>query len=100
MAWTARTNEEEREFFDNPQELDKKVTALAKLIKNAKHFTCFTGAGISTSAGIPDFRSGQNTVLETGAGAWAKSAAIQKGTYVKTCINFKCHTNTNSYGFS
>lgn len=47
---------------------------MAELIKNSKYFTAFTGAGISTSTGIPDFRSGVNTVLPTGAGVWEKQA--------------------------
>lgn len=38
------------------QELDAKCHKLAKLIASSKHLVAFTGAGISTSVGIPDYR--------------------------------------------
>lgn len=79
MADTAiKTEEEKREYFDTPQELDKKITELAELIKKSKHFVSFTGAGLSTAAGIPDYRSGADTVMETGPGCWEKAANIAK----------------------
>jgi len=44
------------EKFDNQSEIDTKVNLLADWIAAAKHIVVHTGAGISTSAGIPDFR--------------------------------------------
>ena len=68
MDTALKTEEEKREFFDSPDVLDEKCETLAKWIKESKHFVAFTGAGISTSSGIPDYRSGANTKLKTGAG--------------------------------
>lgn len=81
MSTTAHKTEEEKiEYFDTEEELDQKVDLLAQLIENSRHFIVFTGAGISTSTGVPDFRSGVNTVLPTGPGAWEKAAT---NTYTK-----------------
>jgi len=51
---------------------------LAAMVKEATYFTAFTGAGISTASGIPDFRSGADTALKTGAGCWEEAANIEK----------------------
>ncbi|KAJ3436971.1 nad-dependent protein deacetylase sirtuin-(6/7) family member [Anaeramoeba flamelloides] len=44
------------EIFDNKKDLLKKTKKFAKLIKYANRIVFFTGAGVSTSAGIPDYR--------------------------------------------
>ncbi|CAI8042501.1 NAD-dependent protein deacetylase Sirt6 [Geodia barretti] len=44
------------EEFDSPDKLTEKVRVLAELLSTAKHVVVHTGAGISTAAGIPDFR--------------------------------------------
>ena len=78
MADTAIKNEEEKkEYFDSPEELDMKCDQLASWILESNHCCAFTGAGISTAAGIPDYRSGAGTIMPTGAGCWEKAAHIQ-----------------------
>jgi len=54
---TGGMNEEElKEYFDEPQIVQEKVKILADLIRNSKHVVAYTGAGVSTSAKIPDYR--------------------------------------------
>jgi len=42
MAHTVRSKKETKEFFDPPDELNRKVEQLAQLVKNSKHFIVFT----------------------------------------------------------
>ena len=42
MASTARDEDETKEYFDSPEELDKKVSQLAEWVKESKHMIVFT----------------------------------------------------------
>ena len=44
------------ETYDPPDVVEEKVQQLATWVVQSCHFVVHTGAGISTSAGIPDFR--------------------------------------------
>ena len=48
------------------------------MVRDSTYFCVFTGAGISTASGIPDYRSGADTKLKTGAGCWEHAANIKK----------------------
>lgn len=45
-----------QELFDSPESLKKKVKQLGDILRASKYSVVYTGAGISTSAGIPDYR--------------------------------------------
>eukprot|EP00420_Gonyaulax_spinifera_P003248 CAMPEP_0197925620 /NCGR_PEP_ID=MMETSP1439-20131203/97772_1 /TAXON_ID=66791 /ORGANISM="Gonyaulax spinifera, Strain CCMP409" /LENGTH=204 /DNA_ID=CAMNT_0043548107 /DNA_START=60 /DNA_END=671 /DNA_ORIENTATION=+ len=57
MASTAIDDPEYmKERYDPDDALREKVDRLAGMICRSRHTVAFTGAGVSTSAGIPDFR--------------------------------------------
>ena len=42
MASTARKDKDKKEYFDSPDELERKVHQLVEWIKESKHFFVFT----------------------------------------------------------
>ncbi|XP_040846569.1 NAD-dependent protein deacetylase sirtuin-6 isoform X3 [Ochotona curzoniae] len=64
------------EIFDPPEELERKVWELTRLISQASSVVVHTGAGISTASGIPDFRD--------------KLAELHGNMFVEECT--KCKT--------
>ena len=49
MAWTARDDDDKKEFFDSPEELDRKVSLLAEMVTSSKHMIAFTVGGYAFS---------------------------------------------------
>ena len=56
--------EEKKEIIDATSDFKKKCALLTEMIKNSKHMIVFTGAGISYSIGIPDLKSGNDSILQ------------------------------------
>ena len=52
----AQYDKEKLEYIEPNSILLPKIKEIAKLLKSSKHCIVFTGAGVSTSANIPDFR--------------------------------------------
>lgn len=75
MAWTTGKIALP-ELVESPDELDQKAQQLANLIRNSKHFIVFTGAGVSTSAGIPDFRGPDGAWTLQAQGRQRTTAAV------------------------
>ncbi|CAK9295619.1 unnamed protein product [Gordionus sp. m RMFG-2023] len=66
-----------RELFDKQNDLLTKSNLLSEMLKNSPYTVFLTGAGISTSCGIPDFRGPK--------GIWTLE---NKGESCKTDITF------------
>eukprot|EP00658_Telonema_sp_P-2_P059665 TRINITY_DN4881_c0_g1_i16.p1 TRINITY_DN4881_c0_g1~~TRINITY_DN4881_c0_g1_i16.p1 ORF type:complete len:444 (+),score=109.20 TRINITY_DN4881_c0_g1_i16:110-1441(+) len=70
-----KSDEEYREYVDSPEDVANKISQLAELVqKHRGKVVVYTGAGISTGAGIPDFRSGLNSKTGMPAGKWCQNA--------------------------
>ena len=61
------------EVKDSQRAFTVKLKRLAELVQNAPHIVVITGAGVSTSAGIPDFRGPY--------GVWTKEKESKEGGY-------------------
>ena len=59
-------------MYDSAEELAPKVTKLIEMIREAEHPIVYTGAGISTSANIPDYRG------TGGVYVWDKTVFISR----------------------
>ncbi|KJH48431.1 transcriptional regulator, Sir2 family [Dictyocaulus viviparus] len=76
------------EFMDSPSELDEKCAKLAKLLLQSKFVFVLTGAGISTSAGIADFRgpNGVWTIEKQGRVAESVDFTLARPTYTHRAL--------------
>jgi len=57
QSYTGHKGEDEiKEYVEEKEVTISKIKTLAKMIKEGKHLVIYTGAGVSTSAKIPDYR--------------------------------------------
>jgi mono-ADP-ribosyltransferase sirtuin 6 len=81
MAFSAhKTAEAMEELYDSDEQFTQGVQAAVDLIRKSPHTVFYTGAGISTSAGIPDYRGpdGVWTLAAKGARRVAPTTDMMK----------------------
>ncbi|XP_054320442.2 NAD-dependent protein deacylase sirtuin-6 isoform X3 [Pongo pygmaeus] len=71
------------EIFDPPEELERKVWELARLVWQSSNVVFHTGAGISTASGIPDFR---DKLAELHGNMFVEECAKCKTQYVRDTV--------------
>lgn len=64
------------EIFEPPELVQNKIEELAAMVQKSKHLVVFTGAGISTSSGIPDFRGPKGVWTLQRAGKGVPNASL------------------------
>eukprot|EP01064_Diplonema_japonicum_P029930 TRINITY_DN4962_c0_g1_i1.p1 TRINITY_DN4962_c0_g1~~TRINITY_DN4962_c0_g1_i1.p1 ORF type:complete len:352 (+),score=72.50 TRINITY_DN4962_c0_g1_i1:45-1100(+) len=57
-----------KEYYDNEEELNRKLDELVKMMSESKYTVFYTGAGVSTSAGVSDYRGP--------SGSWTKRKIV------------------------
>jgi len=108
MAYTAHKDPEQlKERYDSEEDLLQKASQLVQLIRKSRYFIIFTGAGVSTSAGIPDFRGPEGVWTLQATGGTRTSATtttlkaiptlthmsmveLQKKGYLKYVVSQNC----------
>ena len=65
-----------QEFHDKDEIVDKTVSELADLINSSSYTVFYTGAGVSTGAGIPDYRGPEGCWTKRAMGQMAKAKVM------------------------
>ena len=87
------------EFLDELDVLEQKVNILVEFIKNAKYCVAYTGAGLSRTAGIPDYASkAENSIVNNIAPKLKRKidaqptlahrviVALERAGYISNCV--------------